>query len=450
MGSPWRLIQQPISVLGDKALQASDKSERDHAQFRCDLRSEKTAANFDDAAPRVFCRAARQAHIDSGGEDPLRAKLVEESSGQQKFNKHPGSSKLRHRNCKLSAYKSLSAARRSMTLEEIQQVKDAADREWDDIQRDPVQLGLWKVFNKRGGALPVSGLVPGGLVPGGLVPFRPLFGQSHCDRTAVLHSRALEDFRRAGKGRSDPEQTPQATLRISAAKHRCTAVGEGWAPILGCYKLLCNVCLVHGRLPDDIAVEAFKQLRTRLSRWVDSVGKPKVDEADAFLFLHGPEREDGELPHQRIVLLNDAYYRPKAQLFISCCYESGVKLQDFRPFRISLQAYTQRCGRRKLRYKSSDDLCLELLSETASWVFRPLDTAPDTSSASLLDVRCNGVSPEVEPPRRRGCGQGGGRRSRLSAVELELLALADGGADGGSSSSSRSRRRSRRAVVIVA
>ncbi len=86
LGEAMRMIRQPISVLGDEALLASDKSERDHAQFRCDLRSEKTASNFDDAASRVFCRTARQAHIDGGGSDPLKARLFADSSAPTRKN----------------------------------------------------------------------------------------------------------------------------------------------------------------------------------------------------------------------------------------------------------------------------------------------------------------------------------------------------------------------------
>ena len=81
-----------------------------------------------------------------------------------------------------------------------------------------------------------------------------------------------------------------------------------------------NVCRIHDPTRSVGYVRSLDSLTRRLVQWTDSLGKATVDRSNSFLLLRGG-RDDPCNPVQRIVLLNDAKYSPKAQQFINCVLE---------------------------------------------------------------------------------------------------------------------------------
>ena len=381
------------------------------------------------------------------GDDPCLLPLVnppDESGGAgssaPRGSRHPGSAKLRHRNLKIQAWKSLHAAKRPLTRDEEVKLIDHADAEWEEIKKDPVREASWKRWNRD--AADASRAAPPPLADDSAparAEWTPLWGQRPEHRAHPLEMTALaadlQELANPPSAAAASQLRLQEQLLISKPRPR-TALrtepsGGGWPDIVGCAcQEMKNICRRHGVLREH-ELQELEGLTARLNSWVGALGRKRVDQVESFVLL----RNKSDARDCSIFMLSDARFGGaggRAQMYACCSLrgreETRYSIPDV-PFDIRVRSSAGACRLggtwRNLWFKTSDELALSLVRTCPGdqWAIIPLTTVPALDTNSLLDEVVTGCHDEFIPARRAPKVRPPG----LLRAEQEVLRLARGG-----------------------
>eukprot|EP00959_Pyramimonas_sp_CCMP1952_P181565 3796068-Pyramimonas_sp.AAC.1 len=105
-------------------------------------------------------------------------------------------------------------------------------------------------------------------------------------------------------------------------KPRASALPDDHLSVLGCIYNKKNVCR-HAIGPELAA--SMDALCARLNRWVDGIGAAAVGSTKQLLWLRADQPDDGQ-PRDMAVVLVDARYGPKMQMFARVVLEHGSSM----------------------------------------------------------------------------------------------------------------------------
>ena len=268
---------------------------------------------------------------------------------------------------------------------------------------------------------------------GAVEAYAPLWNQGSVVDGSLFSAENLERLVES-VGRSAPAAAEKVfdsdPLLIKTAPRRTTSGGHGWGPIWGCACKVQNVCRVHRREDgeDEMRQQLSATLLPHINSWVKSLGRDRVDRVNDFLWFHTHKRgADGE-PFDRVCLLSDAVYKPIAQYFTLCCLPDSDAMcfdpPSVLPFRLRIgieeSNFRMRGCKATLCTRTSDELAMDLLRDAGSdWQLFPLQSEPDSGSASLLDCIVTGVGEAVPIP----VADNKLLREQARVVEQEVLQL---------------------------
>ena len=190
----------------------------------------------------------------------------------------------------------------------------------------------------------------------------------------------------------------------------------------------------------DEKVYGLNALASRLTQFVNSITREEVDRVNTYLWLHRKgDIHFHDSPKDMIVVLADARYQPKSQLYISCALEGTCDLRftlpEF-PFNIDIVHKQGLCRLGgewlNLSFITSDELSLKLLDngDAHEWAIVPLAVAELPDSVSLLSLTVLGCGREFVVKARPSASRVNRELAFVSMLRAQRVAAAAGGANG--------------------
>jgi len=374
------LMRDGLSVVrawADSVIVAVDFCERSHAQMRQDLKSEVRARSFTRSANRSVCQQLRVAHVQKGGEDPLRSAKSFSTSmpakGVPHGSSHGGNPRLTWQNQRLADLKGRFAPDRPLTSGELDDFRQRCASDWRALTDDERRCWhmVWSAqVLERSTAIGAACLAD---APASSAPFVPW-----CDAGGVVHPIPLEDVQSLHSELPYDARKKIAShdpaLFVNKAARRMAAMPKDdhcWHGIQGCCASKRNVCR-HAMAPE--LLWGFDSLTQMLRQWCDGLKKDVVSKSSTLVCFRGLDFTNGRR-RDVCALLVFARYSPKMQLFARCRVEptgdddpGREVLPDTFPFLVSLQVGAARLSSafRAVSCCTSDELCKELSTEAMS------------------------------------------------------------------------------------
>lgn len=396
-----------------------DFSERSHSQFRHDVASHTTGADFRATSNRLFVRQFVAAHTAAGGVDPCTRgalEILQEAgveTGSRARGKPKGcSSYIEFSNNKRKAIKALVAPGRPLTCTERQNMESQVKTEWAQVRDDPAQLQLWQSVAKNKVTRASSQQQVVALADAAERPFASPCGVSR-DRNHLIEPAALvAAIKPPGSAQQhEAEDSVPATdpLYVRApVQNRTAGVGQGHKLMFGCYTSHKNICREHG-CGSNRAAE-LDTIVGLLKKWVGTLTPGQSDGCSELVGFIGknPGDESCILVVELLVLVRK---KPKMQFFADCCGfgEMGRTMQyplDY-PQKIIICDRLSRLAvgtvdggggeaRRGVCISTSDELGTFLLSLKSEWKMVGLKYDLDMSTSSLLRMDITGHGEEID------------------------------------------------------
>jgi len=310
----------------------NDHCERLNSRVRSEvLRGSGKGCNFTTASNRNFAHTMMTEHLEQKGIDPNSREGARASGMEEVVRRLLGNHGARagqggsvfqtFHNVRMAVLSELERNRlRAPGLEGDKTVDTGAlevriAEEWDAIRIDPTLYGEWRdMFRAKRMKAAQQDTTEGAEVP--TEPFSGLWGSSAVphhvlDPSAVAN--AGQALRSLGKQAHDNLISRDDNLEVRAPvpDRGSMASGVSLAELQGCAALHRNICLKH--CLSRVQGRRMTQLTSRLTSFVDSLGKEQAQSANT-IFVHVGEGGEDEPNLYQWWLLVDARYNPKVQV----------------------------------------------------------------------------------------------------------------------------------------
>ena len=390
----------PLRTLGLGTCVSVDFSERAHSQFRHDVASPTSGADFEACSNRLLLRQFIAAHVVAGGTDPASktASDIAVEAGLAPADKprtRACTTYVVFSNSRRMAIKQLVAPNRKMSRAEVAAMEANIKEQWGRVKHDPLQMASWRakaessqLVAREGGEQGIAAIARPFVSPCNLSK-DPRF---LIDRDVMA---VAAGPKRPGPclADHDPVPPPGNMCAGGSAPDRKAMVKKGdrdW--MFGCYQNKLNVCRSHA-IPQEFGDRLDNMVRM-MSHWVGSL--PTEQRASAAQLVgfvgSGAGSGDGESTIIVIELLVLHRGSPKMQFWADC----RLSTSELRPAQhplafpcdVEIMGRDARLavpggGRRAIAISTSDEVGKYLLDLRGHWVMRLLTYDINTADPGL-------------------------------------------------------------------
>ena len=413
-----------LRMLGDGTFISIDFSERAHAQFRHDVASPTSGANYDATSSKLLVRQCATAHKAAGGVDPASKtarSLMQEAGLLEQPHAHRATpAHIAYGNHRRQAFKALLAPDRKLTRAERQTIDANISDGWQQARQDPAHFNAWKEKGRLKPAL-CDGDRDGGAVG---APFKSPCGLSTDPRSLVdldkvvaevfLHDTEMEDAH-AGSGPPRSNATNMFAVRKDVPDRHSMLPKNGRDWMFGCYQQKKNVCREHSVPAEEL--DAFDRIVNMMKGYVRALTPEQKTAASQLVGFVSPAT-DGRAAIIVVELLVALRQQPGSIQFWADCCSSNSHARALQhplvyPEAVEIMARASRLAlpsdrRRAIAISTSDELGRFLQRLSGNWRMVRLEYNIDTEHRGLHKMIVTGEEELViAAPRvrtRNRCG----------------------------------------------